>query len=244
MNGCARSSRPSTKCIRMTISHVSSSPSSHNMRVLQIGSDRSKRGILYSGSAAFKRQQAYAKEFGALDIIGFSLRADGAKEIGAGALHVYPTNSRSRFFYGFGAFRIARTLPRPDVVSVQDPFEVGFIGWIIARRFGMPLYVQVHTDFLAPEYANLSPLNRLRVRIAGFVLRRAARIRAVSERIKRCLETHSSFRAIVSVLPIFVDAEHFRWALPDPALIERFARFTSKVLVVSRLESEKDIELA
>src|SRR3990167_11016506 len=158
------------------------------MRVLQIGADRSKRGILFRGSPAFKRQEAYAKQFGHLDIIGFSLRSDGGKAGDEGALRVYPTGSPAKWRFGFDALRIARRLGRPDVVSVQDPFETGLVGWLIARRFKVPLHVQIHTDFLSPAYAELSLVNRARVLLAGFILRRAAGIRVVSDRVQERIQ--------------------------------------------------------
>ena len=127
---------------------------------------------------------------------------------------------------------------------MQDPFETGLVGWLIARRFGAALHVQVHTDFLSPAYARLSLLNRVRVIIAGFVLRRASRIRVVSERIKESIQMKYQLRAQISVLPIFADVERFKRAPLDEALSARFAQFKTKLLVVSRLESEKNVRLA
>lgn len=210
-----------------------------------ISADRSKRGVLFPGSDAFKRQLAYAKEFGHLDIIGFSRKSDSAKSIDVDALHVRPTNSSSSFFYGLDAIRVVRKLPKPDVVTVQDPFETGLVGWWIARKFRVPLHVQVHTDFLSPEYAKLSLLSRLRVLVAGFVLRRARRIRVVSERIKRSLEAGNwRLEVPISILPIFADVERFQAAERDPELEKRFSRYTTRLLVVSRLEAEKNVALA
>ena len=214
------------------------------MRVLQIGADRSKRGILYPGSSAFKRQEAYAKQLGNLDIIGFSLMGDGAHPVEEEGLSVYPTNSFSRLLYAVDAVRIARGLPVPDVVSVQDPFETGLVGWLISWMKKVPLHVQVHTDFLSPEYARVSLMNRLRVLIAGFVLRRAARVRVVSERVKQSIEARYQLSVPVTVLPIFADVQRFKTATVDAAVTARFARFKTKFLVVARLEREKNVALA
>ena len=46
------------------------------------------------------------------------------------------------------------------------------------------------------------------------------------------------------MLPIFVDIERFRTIRADPALDARFAKFPTKLLVVSRLEREKNVALA
>ena len=214
------------------------------IRVLQISADRSARGILYPNSPAFKRQEAYAKQFGNLDIIGFSRRSDGTAEIDAGALRIYPTNSRSPLLYGIDSIRIARKLPRPYVISAQDPFETGLVAWWIARKLKVPLHVQVHTDFLSPEYAKHSLLNRLRVLIAGFVLRRATRARVVSERLQIGLTMRLNLIGSITILPIFADLDGVRAARENSVLAARFSQFETKLLVVSRLEPEKNVALA
>src|SRR3990167_4685074 len=226
------------------------------MRVLQIGTDRT---IFDAKSASAARMRSYGKRFGQLDMIIFSLREHKVRGIrlseGAYAL---ATNSFFRFLYLLDAIRIAFKLPKPDVVSVQDPFEAGITGWIIARLRGARFHVQVHTDFLSPEYSRLSFLNRLRTLIAGFVLRRASSVRVVSGRIRDSLKTINSksrrfgrdpdfasgLKTKPSVLPIFVDVEKYRNTQLSPALAARENLFPTKLLVVSRLEPEKNVGLA
>ncbi|HWP61421.1 MAG TPA: glycosyltransferase [Candidatus Paceibacterota bacterium] len=213
------------------------------MRVLQIGSDRSKRGDLVPGSPGSARQEAYARAIGHIDDVSFSLLSDGFVAREEGALSVYPTNSASKLFYGLDAIRIAKTVPQPDVVSAQDPFESGLVAWFIARKKHVPLYVQVHTDFLSPEYARHSLLNRVRVWIAWFVLPRATRIRVVSDRIKHSIEHAYRATAPITVLPVFADLARVRVA-SGSTLDGRFSKFATRLLVVSRLEPEKHISLA
>lgn len=215
-----------------------------DVRIVQIGADRSKQGILFGGTSAFARQLAYAQHFDALDIVGFSRRCDGATELHEGTLHVRPTNSRSRLLYVFDAYRIAYRLPRPDVVSAQDPFEAGLVGWLIARHFNVPLHVQVHTDLFAPAYAAHSLLNRLRVHIARFVLKRADRIRVVSQRIADSLSGELALKVPVTVLPIFTERARFHDASASAELTERFSSYARKLVCVARLEPEKHVALA
>lgn len=211
------------------------------MRVLSIGTDRE---ILNPLSESAKRQVAYGEKFDETHIIVFSrgLNQQGNISLSIG-VHAYATRSKSRLWYGFDAIRIARKLPKPDIVTAQDPFETGLTGWIIARTCGAALHVQVHTDFFAPGFRR-TLLNRLRVRIARFVLARADRIRVVSNRIKESLEAGSSkLEASISVLPIYTDIEKFRSAHAG-VLAGRFAKFQTRLLVVSRLEKEKNVMLA
>jgi glycosyltransferase involved in cell wall biosynthesis len=215
------------------------------MRVLQIGSDRSKRGILHPDSPASLRQKAYGEVFGQLDVIGFSLISDGAAAFDISPhVRVYPTGSSSKLLYGRDAIALAKALSKPDVVSAQDPFEAGLAAWMIARRLRVPLHVQVHTDLLSPGFARHSLLNRIRVFIARFVLKRAARIRVVSTSIKEKIEARYHLSAPITVVPLFFDAERFRNAQSDPVLESRFSDFKFKLLYVGRLEAEKNVSLA
>lgn len=172
----------------------------------------------------------------ALDSIVFSTRVHGIEKPQelAPHVHAYPTNSRSRLLYGWDALSVARALPRPDLVSAQDPFETGLIAWRIARSFNVPLMVEMHTDFLAPSFAAHSLSNRLRVMLAGFVLKRAVGGYAVSERVRTEMMARYSPAGTFGVLPIFVDTERFA-SLPR----RRHPRFEIVLLWVGRLEEEK-----
>ena len=215
------------------------------MRVLQISADRSPRGILQKGSAAFLRQEAYARNFGNLDIVAFTLVSDHAQELSEGALTLVPTNSSTKWLYALNARQIARTLPRPDIVTAQDPFETGLAASRIAKKFGVPLHLQVHTDFLSSAYAQQSFINRMRVRIARRLLPQAAGVRVVSERIKRSIfDAHIPLRGEPFVLPIFADVERLRTLPPASELRARFFRYKKKLLIVARLEAEKNVALA
>ncbi len=218
---------------------------SNGIRVLSIGADRSKRGILYPDSPAAARQKAYGENFGALDIIGFSRTGDGRRSFELSPkVHIYPTNSFSPLFYGLDTLRIMRRLPRPDVITAQDPFETGLLALLIARLYRLPLHVQVHTDFTSPEYRAHSLLNRIRALIAGYVLRRATRIRVVSHHVQRVIRVRYTVAAPITVLPIFTDVERFKNSHTHQELVNRFAQFSYKFLVVARLEPEKNVALA
>ena len=208
------------------------------MNILSIGTDRS---ILNPILESAKRQMAYGKNFEVLNIIVFT-RDRHAPVTLSETVRVYPTSSSSRLLYGLDALRLAWRLPKPDIVTVQDPFETGLIGWIIARLRGAKLHVQVHTDLFAPAF-RFSSLNRLRYFVARFVLPRADRIRVNSNRIKEGIEKNKLSQAPISILPIYTDIEKFRSAHAG-ILAGRFSRFKTRLLVVARLEKEKNVMLA
>jgi glycosyltransferase involved in cell wall biosynthesis len=203
-----------------------------------IGTDRA---LFAPGSAVRERIARFATEHtDALDSIVFAKRTHGveAQKFGQNA-HAYPTNSRSRLLYGWDALRIARHLPRPDAVSAQDPFETGLAAYFIARYFKVPLMVEMHTDFVAPSFARHSWLNRARVIIAGFVLRRASGGYAVSEKIKTAVLKRYDLAAPIDVLPIYVDTSRF-----DSLTHVPHPRFKVALLWVGRMEEEKNPMLA
>jgi glycosyltransferase involved in cell wall biosynthesis len=127
----------------------------------------------------------------------------------------------------FSIYRAALAT-RYDVVTAQDPFWRGLVGWKCAWLSGARLNIQVHTD-LAHESA-------FRRTIARFVLRRADSIRVVSEAGKRAVEALGA-KAPITILPIYIDLAPFK-DLP------RKAHEGKIILWVGRFTEEKNPFLA
>lgn len=125
------------------------------------------------------------------------------------------------------------------LITAQDPAERWIIGWLLSRKFHVPLELQIHTDLKSPYLLKESFKNRIRLFIARFLLPRASCIRVVSSRIQRSLaDWVPSISAPVTILPIFVDVEKFR--LAHRTREQRIFQF----LAISRLTKEKNIALA
>jgi glycosyltransferase involved in cell wall biosynthesis len=210
------------------------------------------RGMFDPASAVSKRTLAYSEseKVSGIDVIIFSLRKQKfqMRELSP-HLRLYPTNSRSRWFYVRDALKLARLLfargEEFDLVTTQDPFETGLVGARVAREFAKPLQVQVHTDFLSPYFKRVSLLNRLRVRIATGVLPRASSIRVVSQKIKSSIEREYRPTVPIDVLPVFVDATRFAHLEKDHNYLEeKYPKANIFALIVSRLEKEKNVALA
>lgn len=200
-----------------------------------IGTDRT----LFSPESTVRtRLLRLGKEFDTLDSIVFSTRTHGITAVTeiAPHIHAHPTNSFSRFLYMWDALRVAKRLSRPDIVSAQDPFETGLAGLWIAHHFGIPLAIEVHTDFLSPAFVRHSLLNRIRVIIARFVLAHADGGYAVSKRVADTLNRRYHLAVPLAVMPIFVDLARFRALVRTPE--------KNNLLWVGRFEAEKDPMLA
>jgi glycosyltransferase involved in cell wall biosynthesis len=214
------------------------------MRLILIGTDRALFGehsVVGERLARFGTAHTESQ-----DSIVFSTHAHGAKhpvELAAN-VHAYPTNSLSRLLYGWDALRIAKHLPRPDIVSAQDPFETGLAAYFIARHFGVPFAVEVHTDLLSPEFARHSLLNRLRLVIANFVMRRASGGYAVSQRVRDGMVKKYSLAVPFGVFPIFVDLKKFHSLPRTPKKgnllwIGRFAKEKNPALAIKALAAAR-----
>ncbi|MEK7109358.1 MAG: glycosyltransferase [Patescibacteria group bacterium] len=203
------------------------------MRVLVLSIDPN---TFVEGSAVARRFRLQAATVERLDVL---------VPHGPGALVQLAGNAAAR---GFGLGKVGgffRTLAagwrieRPDVVSVQDPFLLGLLGWIIARMRGAQFHVQVHTDIFHPGFVSNTPANRPLVLLARFILGRADAVRVVSERLRQSLLTRG-VRAPIGVLPVFVDAPAIEKAVPLNRR-QKYPRFEKLLLVASRLEQEKNV---
>ncbi len=194
-------------------------------------------------SGVFARMQLLAEEVGNLDVIVLSRAGKDTRILSSGLLRVFGLRTRCRLLSGLGAMFHVRRLRRPDVVTAQDPFEIGLAALVIARFLHVPLHVQVHTDIGSASFASSSILNRVRVLIARFVLPRASHIRAVSERVRRGVQRFAP-HIDVSVLPISINVLDLIARADSSKLEPRFAKFETVILVVARLETEKNVAFA
>ncbi len=213
------------------------------MKLLIVGTDRK---LFDPDSAVSLRQIKYGRLVEHSDIIVYAKKSLAlAQRKLSPQVSVYPTNSYSKFFYFIDAFFLARKLNRPNIVSAQDPFESGLAAYLISRYFSVPLHLQLHTDFLSPYFSADSFLNKIRVVLARFLIKRAAMVRVVSERIKNSIiEAKLKDAQDIFVLPVFVDSEKIRSSLIHVDLHKKYSQFDFIILMASRLSKEKNINLA
>lgn len=86
---------------------------------------------------------------------------------------------------------------RFDLITVQDTYFIALVAWCLARKFRIPLEIQVHgfERFYGP-----------RKTLAEFLLPRAGGVRVVSQRLQQNLIENFKVPAEkISVVPIFSD---------------------------------------
>ena len=113
-----------------------------------------------------------------------------------------------------------------DLVTAQDPFWRGLVGWIVARQMKARFNVQVH--------ANLFIQAKIRRALSGFILRRADSIRVVSQKIKKQAEAMKT-NSPIHVLPIYIELDRFH-----NIEHKQHSRFKKTILWLGRFEPEKD----
>src|SRR3989344_3384821 len=148
------------------------------MRVLMIGTDEP---AFYEASDTRRRFEVYARGLGEVHFIVVGRESHKTVVIEKGT--ITSAHGKWRIVALWRAYRIGSAMKNIEIVSAQDPFEQGFIGWLIAKRLKAKLHLQIHADIGSPYFAE-DLKNKIRLRIARFLLPRANAIRTVSERAK------------------------------------------------------------
>ncbi len=159
---------------------------------------------------------------------------------------VYSTQSLFKAFYPFDAIKIGKQIIKQHgitEITCQDASLTAMASVSLKKKFVIPLEIQIHEDLGSPNYAyNLT--NKIRRILAQRYIPKADKVRVVSERIKRYVVSLRRDLKEIEVRPIAVDTERIKNA---PILIDlhrKYRQFDKIVLMASRLEKEKNIELA
>lgn len=204
--------------------------------------------ILDTESAVRARMISYGALFECLHIVLIS-KGRSRAEILAQTVSVTTTGGLVRPFSLVRAgIILCQTIARLKkekqkmVLSSQDAFEQGLVCFFVSKITGIPFHLQVHTDIFSSHFASESFLQNVRVKIARFLLPRADGARVVSERIKKSFVEQNIFlKREAVVLPIFVDTEKIRAYAPKIDLHKKYSQFEKIMLMMSRLEPEKEI---
>ncbi len=197
----------------------------------------SDRGVLSPGSAVSERVKEYGKLVEELHIVLLcdrshtsSLKIENGELKIAEGVYVYTTHSATSLLRPLDAARLGKKLVLEknfirgkSLITTQDPFECGWAGLKVKKKWRLPLEVQIHTDPDSPYFTGFQ--NRVRKFFSKKVLKNADSIRTVKE------------------LPIYVEKEKI---INAPITFDVHARYPWHfvLLTVSRLAPEKNLGLA
>ncbi len=106
-------------------------------------------------------------------------------------VRAFASGGTNRAVQLFNMYRIAAKIIRQekcDLITAQDPFEIGLIGLLLAKRCKIGLNVQEHGDFFSqPYWRRERILHFCRYYIGLYVIKKAESVRVVSRRIKKHL---------------------------------------------------------
>lgn len=220
-----------------------------NHTAIMIATDRM---IFNERSAVRQRMIEYSKSYKELHIIVFSKRnlKNAIQDQASSSCTVYSTNSLTKFTYVNNAYkigkRIIKSLPKNEkiLITCQDPFETGLAGKKLSTfRKDIELLIQIHTDLFSENYAKFSILNRIRLFIAKGVLRNAEKVRVVSRKIADSLIKRGIDAKDIILKPIEIKESTSEFS-SNINIKEKFKDADKIILIVSRLEKEKNIEMA
>lgn len=204
------------------------------MRLLMLSSDVK---IFDADSRVANRMALYGSIVDELLIVVVGVGAPKEIMLAPNVRAVTPggTNKFTIFLHTRRALRALTKEKTYDIVSAQDPFFIGMLGYGIAKARHIPLQVQLHTDCFSFGFLTESPRRVIEALLAIFILGQATCIRVVSERVAKSVRKITNVP--VTVLPIHTEYE----GVMKKEEVELSQNL--KFLSVSRLTSEKRIHL-
>jgi glycosyltransferase involved in cell wall biosynthesis len=206
------------------------------MHVLMISLDS---GVFARSSAVRKRLAYYARFVDFLSVIVFTKEKFNPVRISKNAV-AYPTNSRSIFLFPSDAAKIASRIHKGmpiSVITTQDAHSTGLAGYLLKRKFNIPLQVQLHGDYVNNKWYVNSATKRLLNALAVRIIRSADSVRVVGRRVERNIKALGISASKIVRFPIYTDVKRF--ARAKPARLGGNPVF----LFVGRLSEEKNLPL-
>ena len=194
-------------------------------------------------SDVFGRILDYSKRVDFLTVLLFSEKQK--KMISRDNLLILPVSSFVKIFIPIKALMYGRSIAKPDLITSQDPFETGIVGYILAYIHKIPFQIQLHTDMWSPAFRRESLKNLARFYVGKILLPRASCVRVVHAGIKMMLTERLGIKENkITVLPIYVPTSSLQNAPVKDDLHKKYPQFDFIILMASRLTKEKNISLA
>ena len=195
-----------------------------------------------------QRTAYYAQVVETYDIVVYSPKGTGAPRTNIGEnVRIHPARAPYRWIFPISAYRLGVQVCRkfkPDLIHTQDIFGAGLVGYLLKRRFDLPVCFAFHGDMLDnDDWIRERPINRLYNLLGRRLLHHgdAYRVVSTSER-EKLIGFGVPQEKIWHIGPLndlrnFLDAD--RGPVRNHLLSER--GFSKVVVFAGRLVDQKDL---
>ncbi len=213
------------------------------MHVLMIGLDNTVFTQEGRGDLA-DRLKKYAEHVDFISLVVYTPAKDFKPVKIAENVIAYPTNSKYQWRFPWQAAKIAQEIhkERPiNLVTTQDPFVCGYAGYLLKKRLGIPLIVNIVSSFFDDPYWKKEDWKNPFFNMFGKWLIKTAdgvRVECDTEREKVISLGVSAEK--VKVAPVLVDLKKF--ADEKGSVREKYiSSYDRIVLFIGRLSVEKNV---
>jgi glycosyltransferase involved in cell wall biosynthesis len=204
------------------------------------------RHMFVDGNTERLRMEQCASHTAGLHMVIFTRSYDRLRTLKAtDTLSLYPSSSISKLTMVWDAFLIARSIIKKNsltdfIVTTQDSFEAGIVGFILKKFYGVKLVVQEHGGvFGTPYWREESTLNQIRYRVGLRILAAADVIRVVSKRDRDYFASLGMGQ--ITTLPVVIDTTSFTQAVSSPHVQQIFSNDSFVFLSVARFVPQKNL---
>lgn len=203
--------------------------------------------ILDPDSPARARLREQAESLIELHVLVPSSKRGDHELVREGNMFIYPIDTSKKWAFLSEMRRVGGEILRERdraarwLVTAQDPFMVGTVAYLLARRFRLPLHLQVHTDPFSPRWRTASLRHRIEYVLSLFLLTHADAVRVVSERVQSGVRALGVPSSKITKVPIWVDVDHFRATPASFDLHRSYPIYAKIILCIGRLEPEKNV---
>ncbi len=215
------------------------------MHVLMIGLDNTMFTQEGRGDLA-NRLKKYAEHVDFISLVIYT-PAENFKPLKiADNVMAYPTNTKRQLRFPWEAERIAEEIHKERAVSLvttQDPFACGYAGYLLKKRLGIPLVVNIVSSFFDDPFWKKEDWKNPFFNMFGkWLVRRADGVRVECDTERQKVISIGVSPDKVKVAPVLVDLKKFSDEKHN--VREKYIKgYDRIVLFIGRLSTEKNVGL-
>ncbi|MFH1612937.1 MAG: glycosyltransferase [bacterium] len=198
------------------------------------------------GTGSLQRHITYANSLKKLFVVTKTIGGSSKILYPTENFEIHPTALKHKCFFTPIAFKLANEIIKKntiDVIITQDPFECGLIGYVLSKKYKIPLSVELRADIIDNFfYLKEKFINLIFNQLGKFILKKADTIDV------------GTFYEKKKLISFFKIPEHKILVIPTPINFNSFLQefndeirnfylnkgFDKIVLSVGRIEKQKD----